>query len=243
MGGAQLQCLLLWHLLRWMGLQMVSVPGPLVVVGHATWSLRWLQQFAPVACIPCKRCPNACCLCKWCLTAWEPARVYAEKDIPPPLALASSGTLLLLQTQASSYVPSAHSLVPQAVSTQPTLVLSQQETFGALVSAPSPHPSILGCDVQRQWYQCWWSVWLSALPSAWLLHFSLRLWGSLSILAPLLSIRYLPGYGFLSSLTDPSHKWWSLPDSFPPPSSLSLLLFFSFVLSSYVQSFLPFSEV
>ena len=53
---------------------------------------------------------------------------------PPPLSLPNSGTLLFLQAQNSSQVPLALAfcskpvahcfLAPQAVSTQPTLVLS-----------------------------------------------------------------------------------------------------------------------
>ena len=49
MGGGQLPCPPLGLPLRWLGLQMVSVHGPLVVAGHAyLWSLRCLLWFSPV---------------------------------------------------------------------------------------------------------------------------------------------------------------------------------------------------
>ena len=60
---------------------------------------------------------------------------------PPPLAFPNNGTLLLLWAQTSSQVPLALAfcskpvahcfLAPQAVSTQPTLVLSLELTFRA----------------------------------------------------------------------------------------------------------------
>ena len=42
-GGTQLECPSLCQPLRWLGLHMVPVHGPLVMEGHAhLWSLRWL---------------------------------------------------------------------------------------------------------------------------------------------------------------------------------------------------------
>ena len=57
----------------------------------------------------------------------------------------------------------------------------------AWVSVSSLCLSISGYGVWGQWYWYWWFVWLPlCFPSlVWLLHFSLRLWGLLSITADL----------------------------------------------------------
>lgn len=53
------------------------------------------------------------------------------------------------------------------------------------------------------------------------------------------SLMWISGCGFLSSFTTPSLECWSHPDSFFPSS---FVLYFSFILHSYVEAFLPFLE-
>ena len=134
--------------------------------------------------------------------------------------------------------PLAHcSLTPQAISTQPIIVLSLELTSGARVSVPSPCPSVSCCGVCGQWYQ--WSVPLSLCvallrPAAVLLS---EAWRTLCLCWSPCRLGAFPECEFLSSFTAPSQECSSYPDSFP-------LYFFSpFVVPSYVAGSLPFLEV
>ena len=115
-----------------------------------------------------------------------------------------------------------HSLAPLAVSTQSTLVLSQELISGAWVSVPNLHTSISGCCFWGQW--CIWSVRLSlcfALLSPAAALFSTTLMSLYLSWSPH-QLGDFPGCGFISSLTDLSQQGWSYPDSF-----FSLFSFYS----------------
>ena len=82
---------------------------------------------------------------------------YSYDGPPLPLTLPNNSTLLLLQLRHppgfpwlwySTLHPMVHcSLAPQAIYTQPTLVLSPEWTSRAWVSAPITQLSILSCGV------------------------------------------------------------------------------------------------
>ena len=131
------------------------------------WSLIWLWWLAHSTLSPCKRCPAAYSLHKRCPAAWEPTHVQRKIVLwwsaPLPLTLPKNDTLLFLQVQVSIWALSsvalhspAHgacSLAPEAVSSQPTLVLFPELTSRAWISVSSSCPSVSGCDVCGWWYQ------------------------------------------------------------------------------------------
>ena len=121
-----------------------------------------------------------------------------------------------------------HSLAPQAVTTQPTLVLSWELTFRAWVLVSSPCPSKSGCSVQGQLYQRY--VWLSlcfVLLIVAAVLFSRALRSLLSLVLIYLSVRWPPR--FIYSFTVPSQDCWSCLNSF---------LFLIFSLSQLCGGFL-----
>ena len=209
---------------RWLGPQVVSFHKPLVVTGHAyLWSLRSLWQFAPTTCCP-QEAPHA----------WKPAHAQIKIFLWPSClsSLSFSVTMapcfscrpklppVLPWLWLSTPQPVVHHfLAPQAISTQPTLVLSLELTSRPWVSVPSPHPSISG----------WWYHWfgcpslcfallrLAIAPFSEALRFPLHLSWSCQVGG-------LSGSRFLSSFTAPSQvlvpSWFLF---FP-----LLSLFFSF---------------
>ena len=132
-----------------------------------------------------------------------------------------------------------HSLAPQAVSTQPTLVLSPELTSRTWVSVPSPNPSISGCDVWGGGADDLCSSY-SALPPQsscypFLCNFEVPPSWLISLLVRWLPRIWVP-FLFNSSLSGVLVPSWFL-------FSFSLSLFFPFVLPSYMEGFLPFLEV
>ena len=134
------------------GTQVVPIRRPLVVVGP--WSLRWLQWFIPTTHSPCKRYPSiltphkrypaAFSQCKKHPTA-ESLHLHRERCSYGnlPLLISSSPKMvpgfscrprtppLLPWLWHSASQPVVHcSLAFQAVSTQPTLVLSPELASG-----------------------------------------------------------------------------------------------------------------
>ena len=244
MGGSWLQCCPGWQFLRWLGLQVVPVHGPLVMALPAHfWSLRWLQQFAPVACARGAPPPPKS-------LHMHRERCSYGSPTPPLLSLPHNGALLLLRAQASSSwavvlcSPACRALLPSPSGYLHTanLGLSPALISEPWVSAPSPFLSISGCGIQEQWY--WWSVQLSfcfAILSLSAVLFSDALRFPICPGWCLCQLGCFPGCGFLSSFTPPSQECWFHPYSFIFLNSLSF--FPPFVLASYVKVLWPFLEV
>ena len=112
-----------------------------------------------------------------------------------------------------------HSLAPQAVSTEATLVLSRELTSRAWVSVARLPANVSGCDVLGRWSAALFLCFALLSPTASLFS---GLGGSLSILADLRQLGGLRRCGFLSSFT--ALECWSGPDSF-------FFFFFSFSFS------------
>ena len=141
-----------------------------------------------------------------------------------------------------------YSLALQVVSTQLTLVLSWELTARACLSAqPPPKHLRLWCPGAFALMVCVALSLLCAPLSGWCTF----LWGfEIPSSSWLISHQLggLPVWGLISSFTAASQEWWSHPDSFFFFffffffSSFSLI-FFPFVVTSYVKGFLPSLEV
>lgn len=138
--------------------------------------------------------------------------------VVPPLLLSSAPTMVLWFSWGPSlflcFLVSGTPL-PQAMFTQPMLVLSLEMTTKAWVSVPIPYLSVSGYGV---WGSGTNGLCISLLcpSSVWLLCFSLSLWGG------------LPGCGFLLFFTSQSQEHWSCPDCFffPLPFLFFPLVFY-----------------
>ena len=171
--------------------------------------------------------------------------VCTEKDIPMivlPLLLSLSPTVVLCfscRPRSPPVFPRLWysipqpmvplSLVPQPISLEPT--------SGAWVSVPSPHPSISDVVSRASGTNGLCSSSCLALLSPAPVLFSEALRFLLHVRGSPCQLGGLPECGFLSFFTAPSQESWSHPDTF---LSLLSLLFFPFVLPSYVEGFLPF---
>ena len=198
---------------------MPEWPRPLRVQGHAHTEAQGVSYgISPSSSCPpqqwCPACPAGLDLLLGCLCHGV-SLLSPWHTTPPPIVHCS--------------------LAPQAVPTQPAPVLSLGLSSRAWVSAPSPCLSISGCDAWAGGSDDLCSSHSALLFSVQLLHFSRQLWGPTD-LADLSSVRWLPRrwvpfllHSSLSGMLVPS---WFL-----------FSLFFSFVLPSYVKSFLSFLEV
>ena len=224
------------------------------------WSLRWLSL--PLLPIDNPRATPSCLAhaggiaahspCKRHLTANSPAiresthvqrKIFLWQPNPPPLALPNNDALFLLQAQTSFQFPLAVALCFPALGTPlPSLSgclhianLSPVLTTRAWVSVPSHSQSISDCGVLGGGTHHLCGP-LSAFPSQ--SSCCTFLWGFEvpSILADFpvrrLTRVWIP-LVFHSSLSEVLVLSWSL----------SLSLFFSFVLPSYMEVVLPFLEV
>ena len=96
-------------------------------------------------------------------------KIFLWCPAPPPLSLPNNSALLLLRTHNLPEFPwlwccvpqpVAHwFLAPQAVSMQPTLVLSLQVISRTLFFSAQTLPTVSRFGVWGHWYR--WSVWLS----------------------------------------------------------------------------------
>lgn len=214
--------------------QVVLVHRPLEVAGHIPlWCLRWLLWFSPAACRSHKSCcialspplplahtrsaqpPIACT--RGVLPSENPhlcRKIHFYGSLPLLLLLSPTMATYLSCRPRPPWIlwlccaashPMAHwFLAPQALSIQPTLVLSPELTSRAWVSTSSPCQNISDCVVSGQWLR--WSAQLSlyfALLSPAAVVFS-SIVRSLCLGWSPCCLGGFPGCGFLSSLIVPS---------------------------------------
>ena len=174
-GGALLQALCSSDTWDDCGSRWCLVMGP----PHAYfWSPQWLWWFvaAPVALVGGILLPES-------LDAHQERSSYGSPTpLHPPLIVPNSGALILWWAQDSSCTLWCTTPWPtQAVSTQPTLVLSPELTSEAWIAAWSSHLGVSDCGAQCSGTSHLCSS-LSTLPSFdQLLCFSPKLWGQHSL--------------------------------------------------------------
>ena len=143
-----------------------------------------------------------------------PLLLSLSTAVAPCFSCGPRTPLILTWLWHSDPQPVSHnSLTPQAVSTQPTLVLSMELTSEVWLSPPSPCLSASGCDVLSGGIDglCG-SLCFAFLSLAAVIFFESLIFSLFSDWSPH-QLGGFPGYRFLSSLTAPSQRCRS-SDSF-----------------------------